>query len=616
MLYAQVTNRKNKAESTNSATLAEYEQQNQKVNWSGRSPHTRDRSDLATMQQAYGNQAALRMLEVQKGRSPSMNPTQGGVLQRKCSCGNGSGTGGTCTECQKKQGQSLQTKLRISEPGDRYEQEADRVAEQVMRMPEPTIKRQVESEKEEIIQRKAIAQQDTSEVPSIVQETLNSPGQPLNSETRTFMESRFGHDFNQVRVHTDAKAAESARTVNASAYTVHNNIVFSSGQYRPETEAGKKLLAHELTHTLQQQTVTTETTSLQKIGNDMYDGISDNISSEKKYDIEDAIARLGFALYFAKNSLDYPLLSPSKRDKIESQMLKLQPLITQLEEAKGTDGEGIIFGFDPDTQENEINSGDAEKSIDELYSDLSFSPEDQVIDVGDSNTQPEVLQAKTLAGGLKITPLTTPSLQRDGGATVVVIIILAGLLLEGCKGESSKATPATSSSKPTGKACVISETIPNIKVPTVVFDGEVFMQTEVEIKWEQSPNCNCACGEYRQYVKGHMIIGGKPYKLALCDGATLQEDVYQEDGDVQGNGCYGHRDRPGFQNDVFDQPNRSGGCHYLGKDQPRVPGPVGTMVDVDLKFKGQTYDKCANKFGQIHDWTFIYKGPLSSSFTP
>jgi 3D (Asp-Asp-Asp) domain-containing protein len=262
------------------------------------------------------------------------------------------------------------------------------------------------------------------------------------------MGSRFGHDFNQVRVHTDAKAAESARTVNALAYTVGNNIVFSSEQYRPETEAGKKLLAHELTHTLQQQKVTTETTSLQKMGDDISDSLSGNVANDKKYDIDDAIASLGFSLSFAESSLYDPLLSSSKRDKIESQMLKLQPLMVQLEEARGTDGEGIIFGFDPEPKENEINPGDAEKSIEDLYADLSFSPGEQAIEVEDSNTQPEVLQAKTVAGGLKITPLTTPSLQRDGGATIVVIIILGGLLLEGCKGESSKATPAPSSSSP------------------------------------------------------------------------------------------------------------------------------------------------------------------------
>ena len=68
-----------------------------------------------------------------------------------------------------------------------------------------------------------------SPIPSIVHEVLHFPGEPLDSNTRTFMESRFGHGFSQVRVHTDAKAAESARNVNAHAYTVGHNVVFGGG---------------------------------------------------------------------------------------------------------------------------------------------------------------------------------------------------------------------------------------------------------------------------------------------------------------------------------------------------------------------------------------------------
>lgn len=94
--------------------------------------------------------------------------------------------------------------------------------------------------------------QDVDEVPSIVQEVLSSSGQPLDSDTRTFMEPRFGHDFSQIRVHTDEQAVESAQAVNALAYTVGQDVVFGEGQYAPETIEGKRLLAHELTHVVQQ----------------------------------------------------------------------------------------------------------------------------------------------------------------------------------------------------------------------------------------------------------------------------------------------------------------------------------------------------------------------------
>src|SRR5881398_1945464 len=85
-------------------------------------------------------------------------------------------------------------------------------------------------------------------VPSIVHDVLNSSGQPLDEGTRAFMEPRFGHDFSQVRVHTDERAAESAEAVNALAYTAGQDVVFGGGQYEPGTNEGKKLLAHELTH--------------------------------------------------------------------------------------------------------------------------------------------------------------------------------------------------------------------------------------------------------------------------------------------------------------------------------------------------------------------------------
>jgi predicted chitinase len=85
-----------------------------------------------------------------------------------------------------------------------------------------------------------------------VNEALDSPGQSLDVSTRAEMESRFGHDFGDVRVHADATAANAARAVNALAYTLGKDIVFRTGAYEPHTQAGKRLLAHELTHVVQQ----------------------------------------------------------------------------------------------------------------------------------------------------------------------------------------------------------------------------------------------------------------------------------------------------------------------------------------------------------------------------
>src|ERR1700676_3897545 len=83
-------------------------------------------------------------------------------------------------------------------------------------------------------------------------EVLKSPGRELDASTRSLMEPRFGHDFSRVRVHTDTEAAASARALNATAYTVGQHLVFDEGKFQPHTPQGRKLLTHELTHTIQQ----------------------------------------------------------------------------------------------------------------------------------------------------------------------------------------------------------------------------------------------------------------------------------------------------------------------------------------------------------------------------
>jgi hypothetical protein len=104
-----------------------------------------------------------------------------------------------------------------------------------------------------------------SPVPPIVHEVLCSPGQPLDTDTRAFMEPRFDHDFSGVRVHTGLKAADSAQAVNALAYTVGQEVVFGAGQHRPQTLVGQRLLAHELAHTIQQRDNLQKPTEILKV---------------------------------------------------------------------------------------------------------------------------------------------------------------------------------------------------------------------------------------------------------------------------------------------------------------------------------------------------------------
>ena len=196
--------------------------------------------DVATEPLVVGNQASLRRLGAPQLVRPSRMP----MLQRTCA------GGGACADCNDEK-DAFQAKLAVNEPGDEYEQQADRVADQVMRMPEPPegAHRKVEAAS---LQRHASDTAISEDVQLIVAEALRSPGQPLDAETRAFIEPRFGVDFGAVLVHSNAKAAASARALDAVAYTVGRDLVFADGCYAPCTSGGRRLLAHELTHTIQQ----------------------------------------------------------------------------------------------------------------------------------------------------------------------------------------------------------------------------------------------------------------------------------------------------------------------------------------------------------------------------
>jgi len=211
----------------------------------------------------------------------------------------------------------VQAKLTIGKPNDKYEQEADRVADQVMAMPDPKLQRQPEDEEEEeTLQTKPLADQITQlvqrqeEAPDEEEEaelqtkarndmaqrqaedeneetlqekaapghtlavgattyakiqSLKGGGQPLADSTRSFFEPRFGRGFSQVRIHTDAQAASTSQTIQAKAFTLGNNIVFDTGQYSSNNQEGKKLLAHELTHVVQQSSKTTPANLQRKV---------------------------------------------------------------------------------------------------------------------------------------------------------------------------------------------------------------------------------------------------------------------------------------------------------------------------------------------------------------
>lgn len=175
-------------------------------------------------------------------------------LQRQCACGaKTSNLASDCADCSKKKLLGAQAKLEIGAADDRYEREADRVAEQVL----AGEARAAPSATPVQVQRIAAGagaggSHSLGEAPAVVQRVIQAPGRALEPSTRSFFESRFGHDFSRVRVHDDTEASRSAAAVAARAYTVGHNLVFAKGQYGPGSAAGRRLIAHELTHVLQQ----------------------------------------------------------------------------------------------------------------------------------------------------------------------------------------------------------------------------------------------------------------------------------------------------------------------------------------------------------------------------
>ena len=171
----------------------------------------------------------------------------GGTLQRQCACVGSPGANDECETCNS--GKPLQAKLTIGASDDPLEQEADRVAEQVLAMPASAVARGAPPR----IQRfTGQASAGAGWAPASVDRVLASPGRSMEPALQQDMAQRFGHDFSRVRLHSDGAAEQSAQDVSARAYTVGHNVVFGARQFVPGTPEGRRLLAHELTHVVQQ----------------------------------------------------------------------------------------------------------------------------------------------------------------------------------------------------------------------------------------------------------------------------------------------------------------------------------------------------------------------------
>src|SRR5262245_9304144 len=198
--------------------------------------------------------------------SPLCSPSTGvdpGVVRRKAGCA----CGGGCPKCRRELG--LQAKLEVGAPNDKYEQEADRVAEQIVSLgvissnamghADNLVQRGMSEDGEEETEANAVQRKSNSDARSEMPadtasyiQSLGGRGRRLSRTEARYYEPRFGRSFEDVRIHTGGAADRAARSINARAFALGKNIAFADGEYDSSSESGRRLLAHELTHTLQQ----------------------------------------------------------------------------------------------------------------------------------------------------------------------------------------------------------------------------------------------------------------------------------------------------------------------------------------------------------------------------
>lgn len=231
-------------------------------------------------------------------RASSFTPARPQVLQRKCACGGTPGLAGECESCRRKK---LQRKLTIGPTNDPLEQEADRVADQVTAAPRYSA---ISGTPLRIQCHPTNAIEGTATLPASVNRVLATSGRSLEPALRQEMEQRFGYDFSRVRVHSDAAAAQSARDVSANAYTVGQSIVFGASQFAPATPSGRRLLAHELTHVVQQSDPEASGTIMRK-GFESTVKVCHNELESRKFQVENG----GVRVVLVANSPDFSVVN-------------------------------------------------------------------------------------------------------------------------------------------------------------------------------------------------------------------------------------------------------------------------------------------------------------------
>ena len=409
-------------------------------------------------------------------------------------------------------------------------------------------------QQEGTLQRAAVNTAPTSAVPPIVHDVLSAPGQPLDRGTRAFMEPRFGHDFSGVRVHTDASAAQSARAVNALAYTVGRDVVFGTGQYMPETIGGKRLLAHELTHVAQQKDV------------NAFEGQLTVGSPSSHFEQEaDAVAS-----QIARN-----------------ESINIRPSLVSVSEP------GIQRDL-ATPQPDEPAPGQPDLTDEQIRKAIAFNS----ARYDETNTR---FIQRILGGPVK------------GIWTEENIVAIAatqeqyGLVKDGMVGFETFRflnNEANLEHLSTGtENCLTAFTLigPDTPIFRPVSPTQCAFEGHFRVAAHFSSHCDCSQFEYRQFISGHILLtrGGTVIgRSNLLDKLpTPLSETFQEDGERKAGTVlrYGHREQPADHHPedryIDDRlaDDQAHGCRYKGEDRPNAifNCQSGDVYDVELRFRGE-----------------------------
>jgi hypothetical protein len=438
-----------------------------------------------------------------------LTPAHHGLLQRACACGQHTVAGGECAACR---------------------------------------------EKREGMQRAAVNSAPVNAIPPIVHDVLTSSGQPLDAGTRAFMEPRFGHDFSQVRVHTDARAAESARAVNALAYTVGRDMVFGAGQYEPRANEGKRLLAHELTHVVQQKSINAKG---QLTVGSPNDDLEREAATSASQVVRGKYVNIGMSLAdSAGKTIQRDLATPPPDTPVPA-----QPDLTD-EQIRNA----IVF-----------NRARYDEPNTKLIQNLLGGPvtgvwtEENIVAI--AATQEQYGLAKDGMVGFETFRFLNNE-ERQEGLTTSTANCLTSFRVIG---------PDTST--------FVRDT------PTQCTLGGHFRTAS-----QFSNRCNCSQFQYRQFIRGHFRLerGGVVTDLngifsSLPSGNLTP--AFQEDGDTTDFPVnYGHRDQPADadpEDHYIDDrlaDNQANGCRYRNEDSPDATltdCQPGDVYDADINFRGE-----------------------------